>query len=124
MMFDFDDEALMQQLRVPLPEPGDAPGRKRAERLRRLPTHFIRVPLSWLTPDGVFGPRERLFLLLLYRSHWGQKGVRVTNALAAEIGIPPRTKTMVIQQLVNRNAVRIEQRRREAPVVWPRVIVG
>lgn len=98
--------------------------RNRAKRLPRLPDAWVRVPLQWLTPEGAFGARERLFLLLLYRSYWGQKPVRVTNALAAQVGISPRTKTNVLRDLVERNAVRVEQHGRQAPMVWARVIVS
>jgi hypothetical protein len=56
--------------------------RSTAERLDRLPTAFVRVPVSWFTTDlraCPFGQRERLFLLLLHLSRWGQRPVPLTR---------------------------------------------
>jgi hypothetical protein len=104
--------------------PAQPKRRNRAGRLPHLPTHFIRVPVPWLTRSGLFEPGQRLFLLLLYKSHWGQKGVRLTNALAAEVGISSRTKARALQRLLQAGLVRVEQHGRQAPTVWPKVLLG
>jgi hypothetical protein len=58
------------------PESARGKPRQRAERLQPLPEPYVRIPLRWLSKpdkDHVFEPEARLFLLVLYRSHWGQR---------------------------------------------------
>jgi hypothetical protein len=100
---------------------GETPAR--ARQLQPLSDPYVRVPLQWLVSpcrDHVFAPEARLFLLLLYRSHWGQRGVKLTDAVAAEVGIPGKTKRDALRRLERKGWVRVErQERLEAPVVWP-----
>jgi len=65
-----------------------------------------------------------LFLYLLYRSYWGQRGVVVTNATAAELGISARRKQQIIVQLESTGWVRVQREGRRALVVWPIVTSG
>jgi hypothetical protein len=58
-------------------------------------------------------PEDRLFYYLLHKSHWGQKEVRVTNELAAEIHVSARTKQRSLAKLARSGWVRIV--RREEP---------
>ena len=112
----------------PLAEPATRSAvRHRPQPLKRLPTHFARVPLLWFTKPPrkhLFGPRQRLFLLLVYRSHFGQRGVRLTNALAAEIGISRRSKHKCLQRLEDDGWIRVERDGQQVPTVWPIVISG
>jgi hypothetical protein len=127
MMFDTNDEALMEQLRVPLPDNTSARGRKRAEQLKRLPGLFVRMPVSWLTKPPrahVFGPDERLFLYLLFRSHWGQRGAKLTSAFAAEVGVPRRFKNRCVKRWEADGGVRVEREGRGSPTLWPIVIAS
>jgi hypothetical protein len=89
---------------------------RRAQRLRPLPGPFNRVPLQWHRQPHKpcpFDYKGRLFLELLYRSHYGQKEVRATNELAAEIGVPERAKRRCLAQLARDGWVRVV--RREEP---------
>jgi len=58
---------------------------------------------------------------VLYRSHWGQRGVALTNAVAAEIEVPERTKRDLLDRLERKGWVRVERHSGRAPVVWPLV---
>jgi len=97
-------------------------------RLRPLPGAYVRVPIQWLTRpcrEHVFRAEERLFLYVLYRSHWGQHGVKLTNAVAAEIGLSKWTKLRALQKLEQRGWLRAErQTAHSAPTVWPIVLAG
>ena len=101
---------------------------KPVERLLPLPGHFARVPIQWLCKPhrkGGFPAQTRLLLFVLYRSRWGQRGVVVTDKMAAEVGIVPRTKRKLLAQLERAGWFRIERHiRHGAPVVWPSVISG
>jgi DNA-binding MarR family transcriptional regulator len=96
------------------------------ERLRPLPGPHVRVPLQWLTKPGrehAFEPEQRLLLYVLYRSYWGQRGVKLTNAVAGEIGMSRTTKTRVLGRLERKGWIRIERSApHEAPIVWPIVL--
>jgi hypothetical protein len=99
---------------------------RRAQRLQPLPGPYVRVPLQWiLKPHKPWPSRQgcRLLLLLLYKSHWGQKPVRVTNALAAETGIPERTKEHCIHQLAKAGWLRIDQREEPSHTMVVTVLV-
>jgi hypothetical protein len=100
------------------------PRRKRPPR-RRLPllsSKFVRVPLSWLAErhaGGPFDAKARIFLLVLLHSFWGQKGVKLTNEMAAGIGVSPSRKTRCLARLEESGWVRVERSGRQAPTVWP-----
>ena len=97
------------------------------ERLKRLPVAFGRVPIAWLS-DGPwpspFDAQGRLLIYLLYRSRWGQRGVKLTNAVAAELGMTPRTKQRCLLRLEQAGRVRVERTDHGAPVAWAIVLVG
>ena len=99
--------------------------KRRAQRLPRSPNYFVRVPVSWLLQQHrphPFDPQSRLFLLLLFRSHWGQRDVKVTNALAAELGMSARRKSRCLRQLEKDGWIRVDRAGRRAPMVRPIVI--
>jgi hypothetical protein len=99
----------------------------KAQRLGRLPNPFVRVPIKWLTRPryrSVFPPSTALFLYVLYRSHWGQRGVEITSAVAAQFGMTRRTKNKCILRWERGELVRVERRGRKAARVWPIVITG
>jgi hypothetical protein len=102
--------------------------RRRVGRLQALPGPYVRVPLQWILKphhESPFTAEAALFLLILYRSHWGQRGVRLTDAVAAEVQIPSTTKRRVLRRLECKGWIRAERRtRQEAPVVWPMVLAG
>jgi hypothetical protein len=107
-------------------EPRQPSDRKRVKRLPHLPGPFVRIPIAWLNPSSVrpapFTATQRLYLLLLYRSHWGQRGVKLTSAVAAEIGMPPRSRQWSLSRLERDGLVRVERSGRSAPIVWPIVV--
>jgi hypothetical protein len=88
----------------------------RPKRLQPLSEAYARARLRWLheshTPSP-FSYHARLFLHLLYKSHDGQKEVRVTNEVAAEIGMPEWVKRRSLAYLIRIGWVRVE--RREEP---------
>ena len=112
-------------------KPELSPDRRRsrhAKRLQLLPGPYARVPLQWLLKPHRgqwFRPRERLLVYLLYRSHWGQRGVRMTDVVAAELGMSDRQKRRCVRELEELGAVRVEQGgRSHVMVVTPLVHTG
>jgi hypothetical protein len=102
-------------------------GRRRVERLRPLPGAYVRVPIQWLhQPVGepVFRSRERLFLYVLYRSHWGQRGVALTATMLAEIGISGWNAYKLVAQLKRTGRLRVDRGPGRALVVRPVVLSG
>jgi hypothetical protein len=102
--------------------------RRRVTSLRPLPGPFVRVPLQWLTKPvkkHIAPSRTRLFFYLLYRSHWGQRGVVVTDQVAAEVGVEASRKRRILTQLAHDGWIRVERRTtNSAPVVWPIVVAA
>jgi hypothetical protein len=98
-------------------EPPTRRRKKRHERagsLQPLPGAFVRVPIHWISRprrgEYLYRPRERLFLYLLYRSHWGQRGVPLTSAFLEAINIERRYAYRLLDQLEAKGRVRIERR--------------
>jgi DNA polymerase I len=122
-----DDEDLF-------PGPDDEPpnrkrkaegGRRPVERLRPLPGAFARFPVQWLRePYGkrIVPAKWRLLLYLLYRSHWGQRGVSLTTAVAAEIGLNANTAYLAVRRLKADGWVRVVSTPGCALEVWPIVL--
>jgi hypothetical protein len=97
-------------------------GRRRVARLQPLPGIFVRVPLQWLCNpcrEHIFKPEGRLFLYLLHHSRWGQRGVMLTSAAAAEIGLSRYAMYRAIEQLERKGWVRVIRRPGCALEVWP-----
>jgi hypothetical protein len=96
--------------------------RTRVGRLPPLPGPHVRVLTQWLSHprrEHVFQAEQRLFLYVLYRSHWGQLGVTLTRAAIAEIGAPRRTLYDAICRLERKGWIRVERRPGRVLVVWP-----
>ena len=107
---------------LPLQQP-----QRRPERLLRLPASFVRVPVSWLTTDPrpcPFGQRERLFLLLLHLSRWGQRPVTLTSADAQQIGLSRKERRRHLAQLEADGWVRVTRNGHKALVVCPIIVAG
>jgi hypothetical protein len=93
--------------------PNKARKPRRAQRLQPLPGWFSRAPLQWM--QRKHNPRpalaeDRLLYYLLFKSHWGQIEIRVSDELAAEISIPPSTKRRCIARLSKTGCIRIVRR--------------
>lgn len=103
-------------------------GRGPVERLRPLPGAYVRVPIQWLCKPyrkRGFPPETRLLLYVLYRSHWGQRSVVVTDQVAAEVGIASRYKRQLLVQLERVGWIdRQASHRHGAPVVWWPIVVS
>jgi hypothetical protein len=97
---------------------------KKPVRLKRLPSLFVRVPMTWLTTSA--RPcAERLFLYLVFKSHWGQRSVKLTSAMVAEIGVSDRLRQRCIHRWEVEGWVRVERSgSRAAPSIRPLVIAG
>jgi hypothetical protein len=109
----------------------EPPNRKKATRhkvgrLPALPGHYVRVPVSWickpLRGKYRFPPEYRLFFYLLYRSHWGQRGVPVTAAFRAEVQISRSGCWRALERFEHDDLVRVERHRGRSPIVWPIVL--
>jgi hypothetical protein len=117
-----DDEAAPNRVRKKL--------RRRAGRLQPLPGAYVRVPMQWILKphrESPFATRAEaeLFLLVLYRSYWGQRSVKLTDAVAAEVRVFGTTRKDVLRRLEHKGWIRVERSpRHEAPTVWPIVIAG
>ena len=89
-----------------------APAQKQqSERVRRSSGLYVKVEMQLLKPrKGLhwFRSRERLLIYILFRSKLGQRGVRMTAAVSAELDMPDRTRQRCVQELVKLGAVRIE----------------
>lgn len=120
---DREEELLRDILLDPESEDGDAAAnrqRDRAQQLQPLPGPFARVPLQWLLKPhkpSPYRPQERLFTYLLYRSHWGQRAVALTDELAAEIGIDPSTKRRIVRRLERDGWLRVSWEGRSRAMV-------
>jgi hypothetical protein len=113
----------------PEKEPPPKRARRRAARLQPLPGAWTRVPIQWLTTQsrGAYpiSAQGRLWLYLLWKSHWGQKGIKFTDKVGAELGIPGRTRRGCIRRLERAGWVRVEQESRLGTMtVWPLVHNG
>ena len=93
-----------------------APKRKRKKWQQR----FILVPWAWAnqltTCDSA--TTFKLALLLLYE-HWHNNGstIRLTNPLAATMGILPEAKRRSLADLERRGMVSVERRSRKTPLI-------
>jgi len=105
----------------PLDEEPDQPApQPKPARLPRSRKHFAMVPLSWLTNrawDSYMPARQRLFLYLQYKSRRGTRSVRLSNAMAAEIGLDRHSKMRRLRQLETDGLVTFTLAGRGVPVV-------
>jgi hypothetical protein len=89
------------------PKARKSPAAKPARpRLPRSYKPFTRVFHSWI---GLFPPRSRLLLVLIYRSREGREKVQLTAAIAAEAGIPSPDKSRYARELEQLGLVRVER---------------
>lgn len=119
---------LADELLIPVPpEALTVPPPKQPDVRQRLPAPFVRIPTSWFTTDprpSPFGQRERLFLLLLHLSRWGQRRVVLTTAVAEQIGLSRNARWRQLERLESDGWVRIERHGGKAVAVHPIVIAG
>jgi hypothetical protein len=96
----------------------DQPEARRSRpRMPRSRVEFVRVPRVWVTDPRLFGPRERLLLLLLFRSLWGQRPVELTTAVTSEIGLSRSAKHRYVRQLEKTGRIRVERHGQAAVTV-------
>ncbi len=104
---------------VPVVKPGKTSESRKARRLRNTGL-YAPVPLTSLMDrawDAVYHPRTRLFLYLWVRSHQGQQSVKLTNAMAAEIGLDKQQKWRYLRQLKDTRRIAITQDGNNAPTI-------
>lgn len=95
---------------------GDGPrvAKKKWER------QFIRFPWSWV--ERLKGTRRgatwALALFLIYE-HWraGGRPIKLTNIMAAEVGVSPDAKRRALEELAQVGLVAIQRRARKSPLV-------
>jgi hypothetical protein len=81
---------------------------------------WVRVPWSWV--GGLTRARRvstPLLALLLCYEHWrnGGRQIVLSNVIAKEVRLSPRSKTRALAELENLGLVKVERRRRRAPRV-------
>ena len=91
-----------------------------ARRMQRSSVPFARSLLPWLTDrrwDAIYPPRTRLWLLLLIKSKEGRDSVRLTNSMAAEIGLDRHAKARALAQLKRVGLISVTQTGHKVPIV-------
>jgi hypothetical protein len=86
---------------------------RQAERLKPLPGTFSRVPIQWLVKPhkpSPFDAKGKVFLALLWASHWGQKDVRLSDPTIAALDMPERTKQWCVARLCRDGWVRVSHK--------------
>jgi DNA-binding transcriptional ArsR family regulator len=120
-----DNEDAQEQVRPADTKRARHPG---AERMRPLPTTFVRVPVSWFTDDprpyAFVGQRGRLLFLLLHLSRWGQRPVILTSAVAERIGLSRSETWRHLARLEADGWVRVVRDGQKAVTVHPVIIAG
>ena len=94
---------------------------RRRSRLLRSEQPFARVKLSVLLDSqqhDLFAPKIRLYLFLQIKTLDGRKPVRLTNAIAADLGLSRQHKIRCLRQLEAVSAVRVEWDEQRVPLVW------
>jgi hypothetical protein len=94
--------------------------RSRPQRLPRSAGLFAAVPLERLKDrawDSVYPARTRLHLFLKILSRRGERPVRLTNELAAAIGLTRQSKDRILDDLESLGLVSVAGNGQEVPVV-------
>jgi hypothetical protein len=89
-------------------------------RMKHSSVPFARVLLPWLTDrrfDGIYQPPVRLWLLLLIKTREGRIQVRLTNEMAAEIGLSRHAKLRALACLEEARLVSVTHFGKAAPLV-------
>jgi hypothetical protein len=98
----------------PFQRPAPSPKRKNWQR------EFVRVPWEWVERlrDVQRLSTYRLALLLLYE-HWRQGGrpIVLSNILAADVGLSPRSKWNAVLELEGLGLIRADRRSGRSPKV-------
>jgi len=105
----------------PLYEDPAALERRRRSRLLRSEQPFAKVELPDLLDRryrGIHSPKARLYLYLQVKTRNGRSPVRVTNAMAADLGLDRHRKSRCLHELEKIGAVRVERSGLAAPMVW------
>jgi hypothetical protein len=92
----------------------------KVQRLPRTPGLWAAVTLEELTDrrhDATYSDRTRLLLLLRIRSRRGQREVRLTNELAAAIGLGREQKRRCLRYLELGGYVSVNRVGQKVPVV-------
>jgi hypothetical protein len=81
---------------------------------------FVRVWEAWMADrwgNRLFSARARLFLFLVMESYEGKKPVRMTNAMAAKLGLPRQNKLRELRWLQAAGLVVVTSEGNKTPVV-------
>jgi len=92
-------------------------------KIKRRREYFVKLPMTWYERlRGANGQTYRVAWFLLYQ-HWRNKGepFKVPNGMLAIDGVPPRTKCRALRDLVRRDLICVEWRKKKSPIV--RVVV-
>src|SRR4051794_37984763 len=73
---------------------------------------YVKVPVSWFV-DGprpiLFNKRQRLFLWLLYKSHFGERPVDLTSAATRGLEITRQYRLQLIEEMEADGWVEVER---------------
>jgi DNA-binding MarR family transcriptional regulator len=116
------DQFDINTLRIDPTDPAYVPRASGAAKTRKKKWErkFIHFPWSWL--DRLKLTRLRatwaLALLLIYE-HWrtGGRAIKLTNAMAAEVGVSPDTKGPALDELEKAGLIEVERHCRKSPLV-------
>jgi hypothetical protein len=111
----FDIEALRIDPADPtlIPRSADKTRKKKWER------KFISFPWSWLELLRTGrGATYRVALLLIYE-HWrtGGRVIKLTNIMAAEVGVSPDAKIRAVDDLEQAGLVKVDKHPRKSPLI-------
>jgi hypothetical protein len=98
------------------PSPDNAP-----TRLPRQQGLWASIPLAELLDRGndeIYSARTRLLLYLAVKSRRGQRPVRLTNEMVAEVGLDRRRKCDALRYLESQGRVRVVQVGQHAPWIY------
>jgi len=109
----FDVEALLVDPEQVPRKPG------RPKRWRR---HYVQFPFDWIKPllqEAEHGASAYALALLLAYEHWHQGGrpVTLSNTLAVEVGLLPRSKWNALAELERLQFIRVDRRAGRSPRV-------
>jgi hypothetical protein len=109
----------MEALQIDPADPALVPRSAGKTRKKKWERKFISFPWSWLEHlRASRGATYRVALLLVYE-HWrtGGRVIKLTNIMAAEVGVSPDAKIRAVDDLEQAGLVKAERRPNKSPLI-------